>query len=155
MSGLTNIYLQDVIGGTCETFIGVFSCDELQDIPPQNQFSLVCNFSPSNMKGTHFIALYVTASSTYYFDSYGLPCIDPEINKFVVSLNRAKNYSSAASIQDMYSTFCGYYCWGFILSMEQNNNVSYITHFNRKRLKDKNDIKCIKFIQSAILKKKK
>jgi hypothetical protein len=155
MVGLSNIYLQDVMDRTCATFIGVFSCDGLRDIKPPAQFSLVCNFSTSDMVGSHFIALYVTDNSTYYFDPYGLPCIDPEINKFVVSLDRARNYLSAAGIQDMYSTFCGYFCWGFILSMEQNNNVTtYITHFNTKRLKDKNDVKCIKFIQSAILKKK-
>ena len=49
-------------------FKGVFASDEIPFFPGSN-FSLICNLSRKNDKGSHFIAIYVLSKTMIYFDS--------------------------------------------------------------------------------------
>ena len=61
--------------------------------------------------GTHWIALYVNANNTVYFDSFGAEHIPKEIKKFIRNKNIITNIYR---IQACDLIMCRYFCIGFI-----------------------------------------
>jgi hypothetical protein len=53
---------------------GVYSVNELNEIPVSKKMSFIMNLSPDYKKGTHWVAIYIDAKkdmSVEYFDSFG------------------------------------------------------------------------------------
>ena len=69
MQGISNKYIEQFMSRFKIDFKGVFASDEIPFFPGSN-FSLICNLSRKNDKGSHFIAIYVLSKTIIYFDSY-------------------------------------------------------------------------------------
>ena len=116
--GLTNKYVEktcrDLFG---KNFIGVFPCDMHPKIRQRKNFSLIFNTGDSSTKGEHFIAIYFNEKNLFYFDSFGKKPNDKNIIKFIKSQQRKikKIIFWDKPIQDVNSSYCGFYCIGFLM----------------------------------------
>lgn len=79
--------------------------DELKGQANPNE-SLIVNMDESSGKGTHWTSLFVTETSSYYFDSFGLPPPKEVIN-YCPNNNRFYN---TFKIQKPEEVICGHYC---------------------------------------------
>lgn len=154
MGGLGNDFLQDYLSTKSEKFIGVFSVDLIPKNLWKKNCSLIVNLSPSNRKGSHFIAIYIDSANTmWYFDSFALPppifnthlmkCLNKWIgaNKF--------NYVLNHPIQDFESIFCGWYTAAFCLFINHFYPFQFESIFHQKnlRLNEKIVVHLIKNLQ--------
>ena len=117
MPGFSNRYIQDLMHETSTEpgdFKGVYPCDIFREkvinkkllLKEKNCF--IINLSSSNHGGSHFVCLLVMPGKVIeYFDSFGLPSFDPNINKALTSF---KVEIFTKTIQDISSQFCGLYC---------------------------------------------
>lgn len=100
---------------TNESFGGVYPIDRLplkQDLEynESGECFLVVNLDPSYKSGSHWIALYINASTrcNEYFDSYGEEP-NSEISSYLRSFLRNKK-----QLQSAFSTTCGQWCMLYI-----------------------------------------
>ena len=117
MPGFSNQYIQDLmheISTDPGHFKGVHPCDYFLDKVNSKKLLLkekncfIINLSSSNHGGSHFVCLLVMPGKVIeYFDSFGLPSFDSNINKALTSF---KVEVSTKTIQDISSKFCGLYC---------------------------------------------
>ncbi len=71
--------------------------------------------------GTHWVALFVSKTTAYYFDSFGgLP--PNELMAFVKKRKGCHLYYNNWIIQDLKSDKCGWFCIAFLLHMQNNRN---------------------------------
>ena len=70
--------------------------------------AIVVNTHPSDKPGEHWVAIYLkTNDKGEYFDSYGLPPLEPRIESFMnESCMNGWKYNAVA-LQDANSTTCG------------------------------------------------
>ena len=97
-----------------DSFIDVVPCDR---IPQLNKFpaSLIINTDKHDEKGEHWVAIYISNRNIgYYFDSYGLPPLNREIEVFLNQYTNGWKYNSQ-TIQGLNSTKCGQFSVLFIL----------------------------------------
>ena len=87
MQGISNKYIEQFMSRFKIDFKGVFASDEIPFFPGSN-FSLICNLSRKNDKGSHFIAIYVMSKTIIYFDSFGMQCYVHSICKYLHGYNR-------------------------------------------------------------------
>ena len=86
-------------------FQGVFSADTL----PKTPRLLVCNTDPSNMPGTHWIAIFVDSIGRgEYFDSFGRK--PSEVFEDYMNENCIDWNYNAKQLQSVASSYCGFYC---------------------------------------------
>ena len=121
--GLTNRYLEELLFPRTKYFKGVFSCDNIPIYPIRKPFTIIVNLSHENEMGSHFISIFIARKKVIYFDSLGLPCINPHIKNYLryySSRNgRVKTVQNEMQFQCLNSFFCGYYCALFVLLMER------------------------------------
>ena len=117
MPGFTNEYIEKLmyqISTQPTKFKGVLACDIFLDKVKKNKLLLktgncfIINLSSSNHEGSHFVSLFCTPGKVVeYFDSFGIPSFDSNVNK---ALTSHKIVEFKTSIQDISSQFCGLYC---------------------------------------------
>ena len=136
---------------TC--FKGVFPCDQLPyytDLP----LNLIVNTDPAHEPGQHWVCVSINKEGRgYYFDSFGLPPIVPEILEFLEKRSTKGWTYNKKQIQDITSSTCGNYTVLFIIF--KCNNLTpedYLSIFGRKTLD--NDIKMRKIFRNFSLVKK-
>ena len=72
----------------------------------------IINLSSSNHGGSHFISLIIMPDKVVeYFDSFGIPYFDSNINKALASFEIV---AFNKTIQSISSQFCGLYCSMYI-----------------------------------------
>lgn len=114
-------------------FLGVFPSDKLPKNPPKNS-SLIANYSSSEQRGTHWVAISgLNTDKVFFFDSYGF---DPDDENLLLStqsqfINYIKNnmakggryYINPYEFQSLAADTCGEYAVKFILDgMPQIND---------------------------------
>lgn len=119
------------------TFKGVYAKDELPSVPSV-PCSYIVNTDVSMQPGKHWIAIYITANTIYYFDSYGGdPFTDFYLTRFIKHVSKPYMIFQRAHtrIQSVISSVCGYYAMGFILYMECDGGSvhAFIRMFPNKR----------------------
>ena len=89
---------------TKRVFRGVYALDEL---PQRHQDGIyIVNTDTRQEPGSHWLLCYFTATNRpFYFDSYGLPPLYPELYAF---LNNVFEYNKQ-QIQGINSSVCGHY----------------------------------------------
>ena len=117
MPGFTNDYIEKLmykISTKPNDFKGVLPCDIFLNKVKKKKLLLkekscfIINLSSSNHSGSHFVCLLITPGKVVeYFDSFGTPPFDSNINKALASF---KVEVSRKTIQDITSQFCGLYC---------------------------------------------
>ena len=121
MPGFTNDYIEKLmykITTKPMDFIGVFPWDIFLTKVNQDKLMLkagncfIINLSSSNHGGSHFISLIVMPGKVVeYFDSFGIPSFDSNINKALASFEILPFNKTVKSIS---SQFCGLYCSKYI-----------------------------------------
>ena len=148
MSGISNKYMEKLMGNFDLNFKGVFSSDYIPFFSGYN-FSLICNLSKTKEKGTHFVAMYVSKNSVIYFDPFGLKCHTQSICLYLEMYKR-KIIESLVTIQHPLSFHCGFYCIGFVFALDYNLSLSeYQNIFGSTNL-DNNDNIVSVFITTMI-----
>lgn len=140
MPGLTNDYVSKLGKKICgKSFLGVFpSCTYPMLNKRLNKFSIIFNTDRHDEKGEHFVAVSCNNSTLYYFDSFGRKCNNKDIKLFIKkNLNGKKYVYNKKCIQDINSTFCGFFCLSFIISL--NKNVPFNVFLKKFSLSNLND----------------
>ena len=138
---------------TYKCFKGVFPCDRLpyDSVSPLN---IIVNTDPSYKPGQHWVCVSINQKGRgYYFDSFGLPPIVPEIRNFLDQKTTKGWTYNKRKIQNITSSTCGNYCILFILF--KCNKISlkdFIGQFGRSS--KKNDDKMRKIFRNFSLLKR-
>jgi hypothetical protein len=123
-------------------FIGTFSIDTLP-IVDKRPITLIVNTDPSTRPGEHWIAIYLKEKSKgIYFDSYGFPPLNIEINNFMDENCRNKWKYNNIQIQpaDGVSNTCGNYCILFCKSMSEEIPFKRFLNFFSKNYKSNDSL---------------
>ena len=121
MPGFTNDYIEKLmnkISTKPKDFKGVLPCDVFLNKVKEDQLLLkdgncfIINLSSSNHNGSHFVSLFITPGKVVeYFDSFGIPSLDSNINNALTSF---KIEVFSKTIQSISSQFCGLYCSKYV-----------------------------------------
>ena len=99
---------------TRDIFLGVFPSDKLpKAISRHRTIALVVNTDPSYKPGQHWCAFYITPSTVYFFDAYGIPP-PKSFQRLMRSRRQKKVYERRLQGR---GKVCGHYCMYFILAM--------------------------------------
>lgn len=128
---------------TKKIFIGVFASDKLPKLT-QRPACLVVNTDPSNLPGTHWIAIFIpNKGKSIFFDSYGRFPWDDRFRKFLKNSNNKGYTYNGKKIQSNFSNLCGQYCCTFLYAKCKGQNMrSFMKIFqNNKPLENDKKIK--------------
>ena len=107
-------------------------------------FPLTPNLSrvpgPRTQNGEHWVAIVLTETNCYYFDSFALPIIHPNICMYLQPHYKNICYLDVR-IQDITSNYCGAYCVCFVLHVK--DDVAYdnfIGHYYSNNLLQNDEI---------------
>jgi hypothetical protein len=147
IGGITNKYIESILLEQCsDNFKGVFSSDNVpHHLAATNQFSIICNLSKENEKGSHFISIIAFEDYVFYIDSFGLPCYESSLKKFLSKTSRPIFFNTV-QIQDFSSNFCGFYCMLFVLYFNARVKKK-MTFSNNLSL---NDSICVNYIKTLV-----
>ena len=107
-------------------FRGVYASDRLP-ISPRNGVYII-NLDPSNLPGSHWVAVYLRNHLAEYFDSYGLLPFVPNIINFLKTFTVIHN---RVQIQSFRSDICGEYCCLYTVSKSLGQTLhKFLTHFH-------------------------
>ena len=104
----------------------------------------VINLDDKNIKGTHWVSLFINKNKGVYFDSFGIEYIPQEV------LSKIKDKSithNILRIQDIEFIICGFYCIVFIEYMLVGKTILDYTKLFLQNDHKKNDriiYKCFK-----------
>ena len=121
-------------------FLGCFPLDGLPSFPTTFPKSMIINTQPSSHPGEHWVALVLTETKCYYFDSFALPTVPPNIDMYLNPYYRGITYLDIR-IQDITSNYCGAYCVCFVLHVQ--DDVAYekfIAHYYSENLLENDEI---------------
>ena len=124
--GLTNFELFDICKRMKIPLVNIISKDEIHEITKNGNY--IVNLENHNQNGSHWTALQMTAKNCLYMDSFGMP--PPEkLNEYLEKKYKKVNYNKMV-IQDMDSSFCGYFCILFF-KLEMKKKKGNKTLFKR------------------------
>lgn len=122
------------------SFGGVYACDQLSSITVNSYpKSFVINTDPSNLPGTHWLALYFTDEMNgEFFDSYGH--VPDEYNKHVINFidrNAIQCEHNKKELQSDFSSVCGQYCIYYLFNRCRNIPMySIVNKFSLDKLRN-------------------
>ena len=126
-------YLKDQKG-----FLGCFACNDLPPIPKILPASMIINTHRKNQPGEHWLALVLTKTKCFYFDSFGAPILEEMIVSYL-QLKYKKVTVNNECIQHFTSASCGLFCIAFVKNV--NSKFSFEKFISKFSLFDllKND----------------
>lgn len=147
--GMTN----DVIEMLCKNaggshFGGVFTADSLPfHLASQPRFIIVVNLG--RRRGAFAVGHFVTIAAVepnkiYYLDSFGLPCWQPNVTRFLKACGR-KIVWNMRQIQSFESKFCGMYASLFASCLDGSPPSFEMKFFRKKSMLMKNDALCSRY----------
>jgi len=151
MTGLTNDFLEKISSTIIgkKMFLGVFSANVHPKIPKRKTFCLIFNTGKASTPGEHFVALFVTKTKVFYFDSFGQKSVQQDIDRFIFKTKKIC-VRNCTKIQDKTSNFCGLYSLAFLLWMKKNKPIGkFYAMFKTRNLKHNDNI-VTKFILKEI-----
>ncbi len=116
---LSNIDLENKLDGK-PGFAGVFAMDELPS-QQQNGMTMIVNFEPSTMGGSHWVGVAVRPEGCYYYDPFGLKA--PETLKRWMKQNGKHIFFNDSQQQDIDSHRCGEFSFYFVNEMIKGTNI--------------------------------
>lgn len=145
--GLTNAYLEKITSIFInKNFVGVFPCN-IHIKPNKKNFSIIFNTGEYNTDGEHFVAIKFFTDKIIYFDSFGEKPTNKNILKFINTNKKNRRILwNSTKIQDDSSSFCGFYCLAFLLSVKRKMPFNRFINLFSIQNKKENDVKVIKFI---------
>lgn len=151
ISGMPNRDLENIAKKCVKNFKGVYPSDSFPQLRKNdfNQTSIIFNLSPHNEEGSHFVAVFIKHKKCYYFDSFGKPCKNKLIKKF---LNKFFNeiFYSSLTLQHEKSILCSFFCLSFLLHMQNPKNRYDVFLKIFSACQQKNDKIVLKLVQKQI-----
>jgi len=121
-------------------FLGCFPLDGLPPFPTSFPKSMIINTQSSGHPGEHWVALVLTETNCYYFDSFGLPTAPLNIHMYLQPHYKQIIYLDYR-IQDSSSNYCGAYCVSFVLHVQDNLSYDqFIGHYHSDNLLENDEI---------------
>lgn len=144
VTGVSNDFIQEVLNKYCSDFEGVYSCDNIptERLIKLKKYSIVCNLSPTNHPGSHFVSIIVhKRGRVTYCDPLNLPYqINPDITNFLAMASRGASVAwksernrrgrrqfrdaiklfPARAVQHTRSNFCGFFAMAYVLYFDSN-----------------------------------
>lgn len=112
-------------------FKGTFCRDELPNNKFKKPFSIIANTDTCQEPGQHWVAMYFDKDNTgFYFDSFGLPPLQPEFINFMNKKNSNGWTCNKSTLQSVTSSTCGLYCILFV-KYKCTNSSSFFKLFTR------------------------
>lgn len=143
---LVNINLEQI-----KCFLGVFPRDKLPKTNKQH-FALIVNTDKSDKPGQHWLAITCKNGKGYYFDSFGLTPIEPEIKSFLKRNCPQGFVYNKNQIQHWQTKFCGLYASLMVIAMCKGIKFkTFLNLFTKNQLL--ND-KCLTFLLYKVYKGK-
>lgn len=157
--GMTN----DIVYNLCKaiassSFKGVFSADGIPStLTSQPRFVIIVNLGrrfasrqgPAIPLG-HFVTIAaVEPGKIFYLDSFGLPCWQPDVTRFLKATGRRVVWTMR-QMQDFGSKFCGVYAMLFALSFDGRPPTFKMTFHRKEALLRKNDKLCSQYLLQLI-----
>ena len=110
-------------------FLGVFAVDELSLIPKNRHGLVIFNTDTSQSIGQHWIALSITETKIFYFDSLnGKFQYSSHFSDFMEYTKKELIWNTI-QIQSDISEKCGIHCLVFCYAMQENKNKRSYTNF--------------------------
>lgn len=129
-------------------FKGVFSSDSIPKLKDKYS-SLIINFDERTEPGSHYVAVFRNQNKCFYFDPLKLNFLPTKIGYYLYQYCTVFDLSN--DFQSFQSTYCGFYCMLFIISLnigEQYWKECIVPRF--KARKKANDKICINLICKSI-----
>ena len=121
-------------------FLGCFPLNGLPSFPTSFPKSMIINTQPSGHPGEHWVALVLTETNCYYFDSFALPTIPLNIDMYLQPHYKEITYLDYR-IQDSTSNYCGAYCVCFVLHVQDDLTYDqFIGHYYSNNLLENDEI---------------
>ena len=121
-------------------YLGCFPLDQLPTFPTQFPVSCIINTQTSRKVGEHWVALVLTNTKCFYFDSFGLPIINQRILQYLNPYFEIIGYSDVC-IQHVESDKCGEFCIVFVTQVENKRMYEkFISQFNMVDVKENDNI---------------
>ena len=102
----------------------IIMADELVNLKLSKRMNIILNLQDSSKGGSHWVSLVVIDNNAMYFDSYGAGC-----DQYVLTYCRKHKLRLGINtyiIQDLKSTECGLYSYGFIKYIVNENIIKGI-----------------------------
>jgi hypothetical protein len=142
INATSNIFLSDFLNRfKWDHFQGVFSSDSIPNtLKDMTNFSIICNLSRKDEKGTHFISIIKRGENILYLDPLAIYInLNDDIPKFIASCNCTDIIKLDHPIQSNSSWYCGYFTLFFLLFFNKNIDCrSKLEQFVKENL-TKND----------------
>ena len=159
MPGLSNQYIEKLmfkLSINHQKFKGVKPCDIFLKEIENNQHTLqegdsfIINMSSSNNPGSHFVSIFIPSyNEAEYFDSFGLPSFDSNINK-AFKMAKLKVTEFNKNIQDLSSQFCGLYCIAYLIWRQLGLEKEKFARIFNSESKIMNDATVLKLLKLYI-----
>ena len=144
-------------------FKGVFSADYIPlFLAAKSRFVIIANLGARRGVRTelpvgHFVTIAALPDVILYIDSYGLPSVEPNINKFLKICRRPVQFN-LRQIQTYDSVYCSFYAMMFTCFVDKfvfRDSMPAIRvpklRFEKRNLK-KNDELCVKYLKRILWK---
>jgi len=116
---LTNFDLENICKRLKIALANVIAKDEWKLLTKNGNY--IINLENHNQAGSHWVALVMGKSSCVYMDSFGMP--PPEQIYELLEKKYKKVPYNKMEIQDMDSTYCGYFCIAFLSMFKKRGGV--------------------------------
>ena len=103
-------------------FLGCFAYNDLPPIPKILPASMIINTHRKNQPGEHWLALVLTKTKCFYFDSFGAPILEEMIVSYLQQKYKKVTVNNEC-IQHFTSASCGLFCIAFIKNV--NSKISF------------------------------
>ena len=119
-------------------YLGAISFDRLPDILQLNkvpeEFSVIVNEDKSGQTGSHWVAIFTTAKTIEYYDSFARPPM-PEIKQWMTDLAKKLGGGYQIKINRIPNQFskssnCGYLAMRFIVDRYSDKSFKDATNFS-------------------------
>ena len=157
--GLSNGFIHNILKNElkCHSFIGVYAANDIdiEKVQESNEFIFICNLSPREHPGTHFVTIIGDRKQLLYCDSLALPIHTSQdlLNSLKKIGKRKMSTLIMTPIQSALSDFCGIYAIYFVLLFDYVRFpiVTEQNKFSKTHLRE-NDFICVENIKQIIKK---
>lgn len=115
-----------------QEYKGTYPADR---IPVMRKFpcSVIINTDRSNRPGEHWVAVHIKEDGhAYYFDSFGFPVLNKEIQEFITKNSKHGYTYSSMTLQHPSADTCGAYCIEFVRQMATGSTFAdFINQFSK------------------------
>jgi len=103
---------------------GVIMSTDLLNVPKKKTMNIIINLDTKGKNGTHWVCMSVRDKEAFYYDSFGGKC-----DTYVIQYCKRHGLSLGINtyiIQDLDSTQCGLFCFGYLLFLKKERIMKNI-----------------------------